>query len=111
MSLNHVSRTSAWFGDLGDGIHKGDQNDPRVAVIQVVPEEVRFWISTGNVVTKAADIVTSAVTGKVAAPGELCTLTKEEVRGYNACYCPAADYVITDSAHSRPASEINHRLY
>jgi hypothetical protein len=29
-----------WFGDLGDGKHTGDYNDPRVAVIQVVPSEV-----------------------------------------------------------------------
>lgn len=29
-----------WFGDLGDGKHTGDYNDPRVAVIQVVPAEV-----------------------------------------------------------------------
>jgi general stress protein 26 len=26
----------AWFGDLGDGVHKGDENDPRVSVIEVV---------------------------------------------------------------------------
>lgn len=30
----------AWFGDLGDGVHKGDENDPRVSVIEVVPEQV-----------------------------------------------------------------------
>jgi general stress protein 26 len=72
-------RISAWFGDLGDGIHKGDKNDPRIAVIEVIPDEVRYWLSTSNVVTKAADIVTSATTGKVSAPGELRTITKDEV--------------------------------
>ena len=80
VKLNLLLRTAAWFGDLGDGIHKGDQNDPRVAVIEVIPDEVRFWISTESAVAKAANIVTSAVTGKVAAPGDLCTLTKAEVR-------------------------------
>lgn len=30
----------AWFGDLGDGVHKGDEDDPRVSVIEVVPENV-----------------------------------------------------------------------
>ena len=76
---HRLPSTAAWFGDLGDGVHKGDQNDPRVAVIEVIPNEVRFWTSTENAVTKAANIITSAVTGKVAAPGELCTLTKAEV--------------------------------
>ena len=30
----------AWFGDLGDGVRKGDENDPRISVIEVVPEQV-----------------------------------------------------------------------
>ncbi|KAH9935701.1 uncharacterized protein B0H18DRAFT_951167 [Fomitopsis serialis] len=34
------SATAAWFGDLKDGVHKGDQLDPRVAVIEVIPEEI-----------------------------------------------------------------------
>ena len=59
--------TSAWFGDLGDGIHKGDQNDPRVAVIKVVPEEIRYWLSTSNTLRAReayfADRATQAVSG------------------------------------------------
>lgn len=72
--------TSAWFGDLGDGIHKGDQNDPRVAVIEVIPDEIRYWLSTSNMATKAADIVASAMTGKTSAPGELRTISKQEIQ-------------------------------
>ncbi|OBZ70583.1 Protein bli-3 [Grifola frondosa] len=56
------SMIAAWFGDLGDGVHKGDQNDPRVAVIEVIPAEVR------------------AVSGNTAAPGELRTITKDEIQ-------------------------------
>jgi hypothetical protein len=33
---------SAWFGDLGDGVHKGDENDPRVVLIDVTPTEVSY---------------------------------------------------------------------
>ena len=72
--------TSAWFGDLKDGVHKGDQNDPRVAVIEVVPDSIRYWLSTESALTKAADIAASAITGKTAVPGELRTITKDEVR-------------------------------
>lgn len=32
----------SWFGDLKDGKHMGDWDDPRVAVIQVVPSEIRY---------------------------------------------------------------------
>lgn len=73
-------RTSAWFGDLKDGIHKGDQNDPRVTVIEVIPDTIRYWLSTESTLAKAADIATSALTGRTSAPGELRTITKDEVR-------------------------------
>ncbi len=74
-----ASSTSAWFGDLGDGVHKGDRNDPRVAVIEVIPDEIRYWIATRGKVGQAVDIAVSAATGKTAAPGELRTITKDEV--------------------------------
>jgi len=71
---------SAWFGDLGDGIHKGDENDPRVSVIQVVPDEIRYWYASRSKVGQMAEIVTSAITGGTAAPGELRTITKAEIQ-------------------------------
>ncbi|KAI0369680.1 hypothetical protein BV20DRAFT_346240 [Pilatotrama ljubarskyi] len=74
------SATAAWFGDLGDGVHKGDQNDPRVAVIEVIPDEIRYWIATRGKVGQAMDVAVSAVTGKTAAPGELRTITKDEIQ-------------------------------
>ncbi|KZT66365.1 hypothetical protein DAEQUDRAFT_813599 [Daedalea quercina L-15889] len=77
------SATAAWFGDLGDGIHKGDQNDPRVAVIEVIPEEIRYWYSTRGSVGKAVDIAVSAVSGNTAAPGELRTISKAEIQLLN----------------------------
>jgi hypothetical protein len=35
---------SGYFSDLGDGVHKGDKNDPRVSVIEVIPDEVPFFL-------------------------------------------------------------------
>lgn len=32
--------TKSWFGDLKDGVHTGEPGDPRIAIIQVVPDEV-----------------------------------------------------------------------
>ena len=80
-SLIHVhhASTGAWFGDLGDGVHKGDQHDPRVALIEVIPDEIRYWVATKGAVTRTLEIGISALTGKGAAPGQLRTITKEEV--------------------------------
>ncbi|KAI4521867.1 hypothetical protein EV122DRAFT_262326 [Schizophyllum commune] len=70
----------SWFGDLKDGIHKGDETDPRVSVIQVIPDEIRYWTVTKNAAARAVDIATSAVTGNAASPGELRTITKAEIQ-------------------------------
>ncbi|GBE81150.1 hypothetical protein BKA93DRAFT_13989 [Sparassis latifolia] len=74
------STTAAWFGDLGDGIHKGDQHDPRVALIEVVPSEIRYWIATQGAVGRVVNIATSAIMGNAAAPGELRTITQDEIK-------------------------------
>jgi len=71
--------TGAWFGDLKDGVHKGDSTDPRVSVIQVVPEEIRYWYPTKGKVLRAVEIGVDALTGQVASPGELRTITPAEV--------------------------------
>lgn len=69
--------TASWFGDLGDGIHRGDENDPRVAVIEVVPDEIRYWYTTKG---RAPDVEIGAVTGKVACPGDLRTISQDEIQ-------------------------------
>jgi hypothetical protein len=71
---------AAYFGDLKDGVHKGDENDPRVSLIEVVPEEIRYWMPTKGTIGRAIETGVGAMTGKVAAPGELRTITEAEVR-------------------------------
>lgn len=67
-----LSSIGSYFGDLGDGIHKGNEDDPRVAIIEVVPNEVRYWLPTSCPEAPP-------VQGKVTVSGELRTITKEEV--------------------------------
>jgi hypothetical protein len=69
----------AYYGDLGDDVHKGDENDPRVVIIEVVPSEVRYWLATSGAFSRVIQETTQAKRGKVAIPGELRTITKEEV--------------------------------
>ncbi|KAM0789302.1 hypothetical protein ACM66B_000142 [Microbotryomycetes sp. NB124-2] len=69
----------AWFGDLGDGKHTGDYNDPRVAVIRVEPEEIRYWYKTSTAIGQAFEVAKGAITGETAAPGVLRTLGKQDL--------------------------------
>ncbi|KAG2016163.1 hypothetical protein CC2G_009357 [Coprinopsis cinerea AmutBmut pab1-1] len=75
-----TSSTSAWFGDLKDGVHTGDENDPRISLIEVVPDEIRYWYVTKGKIGRAIEIGVGAATGKTAAPGELRTITKGEIQ-------------------------------
>ncbi len=70
---------AAYFGDLKDGVHKGDQSDPRISVIEVVPDEVRLWVATKGVVGRAIENAVSNVTSGVSTPGDLITIGKAEV--------------------------------
>jgi hypothetical protein len=76
--LTELSITG-YIGDLKDGVHRGDENDPRVAVIEVIPDEIRYWVTKHASVVRKAQIAASAAMGKATSPGELRTITKEEV--------------------------------
>jgi hypothetical protein len=75
--IDLIYSIGSYFGDLGDGIHKGDETDPRVAVIEVIPDEIRYWLASSLPVS--VQEVASTVQGKVTVPGELRTITHEEV--------------------------------
>jgi hypothetical protein len=69
---------SAYFGDLDDS-HRGDENDPRVVVIEIVPNEVRYWLANSGGISQSVQEVIKSVRGEVSIPGELRTITPEEV--------------------------------
>ncbi|PAV19033.1 protein related to blue-light-inducible Bli-3 [Pyrrhoderma noxium] len=71
---------SSYFGDLKDGIHKGDEHDPRVSIIEVVPNEICYWVATQGTVARAVGGLIDTVTGKTNVPGELRTITKSEIQ-------------------------------
>ncbi|KAF7361934.1 hypothetical protein MVEN_00538400 [Mycena venus] len=74
------SSMSAYFGDLKDGVHHGSADDPRVSVIEVVPQEIRYWVATKGSIARAADAAISKVTGNASAPGEMRTITQAEIQ-------------------------------
>jgi len=71
---------SGYFGDLKDGIHKGDVHDPRVTLIELVPDEIRYWVPTKGTVGRAIESSVGAVTGRVNTPGQLRTISKTEIQ-------------------------------
>jgi hypothetical protein len=79
--LSHFDwrRITGYIGDLKDGVHKGDKDDPRVAVIEVIPDEIKYWITKHSSALRTAQVAFGAATGKATSPGELRIISKEEV--------------------------------
>ena len=83
MSLASIT---GYIGNLGDGVHKGDQGDPRIAVIEIVPDEIKYWVSKQSGISRTIQVAVSAAIGKATAPGELRSIRKEEVSvSHGAC--------------------------
>ncbi|KAL6719742.1 hypothetical protein ACLMJK_001663 [Lecanora helva] len=60
---------SAWFGDLGDGVHTGGPEDPRMALIEVKSKYISYWKSTVGTLGFFKEVGVATVTGKVADNG------------------------------------------
>lgn len=60
---------SAWFGDLGDGVHNGTPDDPRMALIEVKATYIAHWKTTSSTLGYMKEVAVGAATGRVAQTG------------------------------------------
>jgi len=67
----------AWFGKK-DEQHKGDENDPRVVLIDVEPFEISIWEGSSGI-SRLTEVAVAAVSSKVATPGQMFNLNKTEI--------------------------------
>lgn len=76
---HYGAHLKAWLGDLGDGVHDGSENDPRIGIIRVKMKTAHYSISAKNILGKMAEIAQGAVTGKPAAVNKLREISEAEV--------------------------------
>lgn len=72
------SMVKAWFDDKKDGVHTGDENDPRVVMLDVHPEEIRYYSQEGTL-KFYKDVAAAALGGAAASPGKLVILQQDEI--------------------------------
>lgn len=70
---------AAWFGDLGDGVHTGKADDPRLALIEVTPKHVKYYKNEVSSVGAMAEIGAAAVSGRIAKTGVLRELKEDQL--------------------------------
>lgn len=70
---------SAWFGDLGDGVHNGTYEDPRMAIIEVKPNYIVYWKKEVGSVGFMKEIAQATIQGSVAQTGSHREFTEAEI--------------------------------
>jgi len=60
---------AAWFGDLGDEVHTGKPEDPRMTLIEVKAKYISYWKSTSTSLGFMKEVAVGAMTGQVANTG------------------------------------------
>jgi general stress protein 26 len=79
---NPVLKT--WVGDLGDGVHDGSENDPRIGIIRVKTVTATYALVAKSFVSRAVDIAQGAITGNTASPNTLVEIHESEVKQWRA---------------------------
>ena len=54
----------AWLGDLGDGVHDGGPEDPRIGVIRVRSDLITYSVNNKGMLGRAFDIAKGVATGE-----------------------------------------------
>ncbi|KAK4125597.1 hypothetical protein N657DRAFT_642342 [Parathielavia appendiculata] len=76
----------AWLGDLGDGVHDGGENDPRIGVIRVKMTTAHYAISNRTVIGQMAQVAQGIVTGKPAVVNKLRQISESEVQQWRSSH-------------------------
>ena len=71
--------TNAWFGDLGDGVHSGGPEDPRMSLIEVKAKYICYWKSTVSSLGFMKEVGQASMTGQVAQTGVTRQFLEEDI--------------------------------
>jgi len=82
---NHYSPSlKAWVGDLGDGVHDGGPEDPRIAIIKIRAVTATYALRKGTTVQRGLEIAKGTIIGCVASTNMLREITEAELQQYRA---------------------------
>lgn len=79
VKAHYTPTLRAWLGDLGDGVHDGSENDPRIGIIRVKANTAVYSIASKGMVGRVAEVARGVVTGKPAQVNRLRELSKDEI--------------------------------
>lgn len=105
MVRKHYSTAlKAWIGNLGDGVHDGGPEDPRVCVIKVKALTAQYAISRSNYLVNMAEVAKGVVTGSAPQVQKLRHLNEQELS-----QCESFRVCSVYEADSRRALKVDSR--
>ncbi|KAK3686454.1 hypothetical protein LTR37_019804 [Vermiconidia calcicola] len=75
----HSKSVKAWFGDLGDGVHNAEPEDPRMKLIEVKAKYINYWKHEVGAAGFMKEVGGAVMTGGVANTGTLRKLDGKEL--------------------------------
>jgi hypothetical protein len=86
---------SAWFGDLGDGVHNGKPEDPRMKLIEIQPTcmcvsrpyesilmlriDISYWKGQSSALGFGKEVLGAIATGGVPVTGVMREMKEDEI--------------------------------
>lgn len=94
----------AWVGDLGDGVHDGGPEDPRIGIIRVATRTATYALAVGTSLGRGIEVVKGALTGQAAEVNKLRELSEKEL---NECKSPLSQLIIPITRDSKHTAYFN----
>lgn len=83
----HYSQSlKAWVGDLGDGVHTGGPEDPRIGIIEVKVRTITYSLAKGTAVSRMVEVGKGLVTGNVAGVNKLREIGEGEIETWRSSH-------------------------
>ncbi|KAK3175771.1 hypothetical protein K4F52_010011 [Lecanicillium sp. MT-2017a] len=100
----YSAQLRAWVGDLGDGVHDGSVDDPRIGVIKLVPETATYALADKGGLRQTVEVAKSTVTGSVASVNRLRHISESEYTAWRVHH-PEKKLLMPDRAKRFPQDE------
>lgn len=76
---HYTPTLKAWVGDLGDGVHDGGPNDPRIGMISVDAKTATYAVVRKNLLARGIELAQGVVTGQAASVNKLREISESEI--------------------------------
>lgn len=83
---HYSSSLKAWVGDLGDGVHTGGPEDPRIGIIEVKVRTITYALAKGTAVSRMVEVGKGLVTGNVAGVNKLREIGEGEIETWRSSH-------------------------